>query len=69
MEADIKMASDMNDYFNKKKKSSGGSGGGNSGSGSGGGFKPPRPPKIDLNLGGGKAGIFYFIGAIVLFLI
>ncbi|MEA3373055.1 MAG: SPFH domain-containing protein [Campylobacterota bacterium] len=64
------MASDMNDYFNKKKKSSGGSGGGNSGGGSGGGgFKPPRPPKIDLNFGGGKAGIFYFIGAIILVLI
>ncbi len=81
MATDMKMASDMNDYFNKKKKSSGGSGGSGGGSGSGGsgggsgsggsggGFKPPRPPKIDLNLGGGKAGIFYFIGALVLFLI
>ena len=59
------MASDMNDYFNKKKGSSGGS---NNNSG-GGNFKPPRPPKIDFNFGGGKAGIFYFIGAIVLFLI
>jgi len=67
MGADIKMASDMNDYFNKKKKTTGG---GNSGGGSGGGnFKAPRPPKIDFNFGGGKAGIFYFIGAIVLFLI
>ncbi|RLA72842.1 MAG: prohibitin family protein [Epsilonproteobacteria bacterium] len=57
------MASDMNDYFNKKK---GGSGGSNN---SGGGFKPPKPPKIDLNFSGGKAGIFYFIGAIILVMI
>jgi len=57
------MATDMNDYFNKKK---GGSGGSNN---SGGGFKAPKPPKIDFNFGGGKAGIFYFIGAIVLVLI
>ncbi len=64
------MATDMNDYFNKKKKDSGGGSGGSGGSG-GGGFKPkaPRPPKIDLNFGGGKAGIVYFIGAIILFLI
>ena len=62
------MATDMNDYFNKKKKDAGGSGGGSGGNG--GGFKPraPRPPKIDLNFGGGKAGIIYFIGAILLFL-
>jgi len=66
MGENITMASDMNDYFNKKKGSSGG--GSNGGSG-GGNFKAPRPPKIDLNFGGGKAGIFYFIGAIVLFLI
>lgn len=72
MATDMKMASDMNDYFNKKKKSTGGSGGSGGGSGGGtggGGFKAPKPPKIDLNLGGGKAGIFYFIGAVVLFLI
>jgi regulator of protease activity HflC (stomatin/prohibitin superfamily) len=63
------MATDMNDYFNKKKKDSdntNGPTGGNSG-----GFKPraPRPPKIDLNFGGGKAGIIYFIGAVILFLV
>ncbi|MEA2111310.1 MAG: SPFH domain-containing protein [Campylobacterota bacterium] len=63
------MATDMNDYFNKKKKDTGGSGGGSGGNG--GGFKPkaPRPPKIDLNFGGGKAGIIYFIGAMILFLV
>ena len=57
------MATDMNDYF-KKKKGSGGGGGG-------GGFTPkaPRPPKIDFNFGGGKAGILYFVGAIIIFLV
>ncbi len=65
------MATDMNDYFNKKKKESGGSSGGSGNGGNGGGFKPkaPRPPKFDLNFGGGKAGIVYFIGAIILFLV
>jgi len=61
------MASDMNDYFNKKKredsnfgkKSSGGSGGGNG----------PQMPKIDFNFGGGKAGIVYFLAAIILLLV
>ena len=64
------MASDMNDYFNKKKsegnsgkKTTGGSGGGN-----GGGPKGPQMPNIDLNFGGGKAGIVYFLIAIVLML-
>lgn len=66
------MASDMNDYFNKKKsennsgfkKSTGGSGGGNSG-----GPKGPQMPEINLNMGGGKAGIVYFLIAIVLMLV
>ncbi len=64
------MASDMNDYFNKKKsennsgykKSSGGSGG------SGGGPKGPQMPNIDFNMGG-KAGLVYFLIAIVLMLV
>ena len=64
------MASDMNDYFNKKKsedksgfgkKSTGGSGGGNGGG--------PQMPKIDLNFGGGKAGLVYFLVAVVVMLI
>ena len=59
------MASDMNDYFNKKKGSSGNS----SDSGRGGDFKAPKPPKIDFNFGGGKAGLIYFIAAIVIFLV
>ena len=69
-EENILMASDMNDYFNKKKseggfgkKSTGGSGGGN------GGGKGPEFPKIDLNFGGGKAGLVYFLVAIVIMLV
>jgi regulator of protease activity HflC (stomatin/prohibitin superfamily) len=60
------MASDMNDYFNKKKsqnsdynKSTGNSGG------SGGGPKGPQMPNIEFNFGGGKAGVLYFIIAVV----
>ncbi|MBL0709282.1 MAG: prohibitin family protein [Sulfurimonas sp.] len=59
------MASDMNDYFNKKKSESGGFGKKSSG-GSGGG---PQLPKIDLNFGGGKAAIVYFIVALVIVLV
>ncbi|MCW8837661.1 MAG: SPFH domain-containing protein [Thiovulaceae bacterium] len=63
------MASDMNDYFNKKKSQGGGfGGGGNSGGGNGGG-KGPEMPKIDFNFGGGKAGMIYFLIAVVLLLI
>ena len=72
MKDSITMASDMNDYFNKKKsegsggfgkKSTGGSGGGN------GGGNGPQIPKIDLNFGGGKAGLVYFLVAIVIMLV
>jgi regulator of protease activity HflC (stomatin/prohibitin superfamily) len=56
------MASDMNDYFNKKKS-------GSSNSSNNNGFNVPKPPKIDFNFGGGKAGIIYFIGGILLLLI
>ncbi len=61
----ILMASDMNDYFNKKKSESGGFGKKSSG-GSGGG---PQMPKIDMNFGGGKAGIVYFLVAVVIMLV
>jgi len=64
------MASDMNDYFNKKKsenggfkKPSGGSSGGN------GGGKGPEMPKIDINFGGKGSGVIYFLIAIVLMLV
>ncbi|MCD6433797.1 MAG: prohibitin family protein [Sulfurimonas sp.] len=59
------MASDMNDYFNKKKSENGGFGKKSSG-GSGGG---PQFPKIDLNFGGGKAGMAYFLVAVVVLLV
>ncbi len=60
------MASDMNDYFNKKKSESGGFGK-KSSSNSGG--KGPELPKIDFNFGGGKAGLLYFIVAVVIMLV
>jgi len=57
------MASDMNDYFNKKKSESNGfkkpNGGGDS----------PKVPKVDMNFGGGKAGVFYVIVAIIIMLV
>ena len=55
-----KMATDMNDYFNKKKKSGGG----------GGGFPPkgPKAPNIDFNFRG--SGFVYFIvGLVVLMML
>jgi len=67
-EDNILMASDMNDYFNKKKSQGGGnSGGGNSGGGNGGG-QGPKMPNIDFNMGG-KSGIVYFMIAIALLLV
>ena len=56
------MASDMNDYFNKKKNQ-GGFGGGDSSP------KAPRPPKLDFNLGGGKSVLLYFIVGLALLLV
>ncbi len=64
------MASDMNDYFNKKKseggggkKNTGGSGGGN------GGGRGPEFPKINFNMNTPKAGVVYFIVAVVLMMV
>ncbi len=68
MNENIKMASDMNDYFNKKKSQGGGFGGGGN-SGGGGSGKGPEMPKMDLNFGGGKAGMIYFLIAVVLLLV
>lgn len=56
------MASDMNDYFNKKKNGGSNSGGDN-------GFNTPKMPKMDFNFGGKKAGILYFIAGIILLLV
>jgi regulator of protease activity HflC (stomatin/prohibitin superfamily) len=53
------MASDMNDYFNKKKKEEQ----------RGGGFQAPKPPKMDFNMNSQKAGMLWIIGGFVLLLI
>lgn len=63
----ITMASDMNDYFNKKKSEGGGFEKKSSSGGSGG--TPPQMPKIEFNFGGGKAGIAYFLVAIIVLLV
>ena len=62
--ADIKMAADMNDYFNKKKSQN--FGGGNN---TGGGGNIPNMPDMNFNMGGAKAGIVYAIIALVLLLV
>ena len=53
------MASDMNDYFNKKKNESQ----------RGGGFQAPKSPKIDFNMNSQKAGMLWLIGGFVLLLV
>lgn len=53
------MASDMNDYFQKKKSEN------QRNSDSGG----PKMPKFDFNMNSQKAGIFWLIGGVVLLLI
>jgi len=63
-EENILMASDMNDYFNKKKSE----GRSNSGGGNSDGPKGPQMPNFDFNMGG-KAGIIYFLIAIVVILV
>ncbi len=63
------MASDMNDYFNKKKSENGGFKKSSSGGGSSGGGGGPQMPKLDMNFGGGKAGIAYFIIAVIILLV
>jgi regulator of protease activity HflC (stomatin/prohibitin superfamily) len=61
------MASDMNDYFNKKKSENSGFGKKPNSDSEGGNI--PQMPKIDFNFGGGKAGLLYFVIAIVVLLI
>lgn len=58
----------MNDYFNKKKSESGGGFKKPSGGSGGGGPKGPQIPNIDFNVGG-KAGIVYFIIAVIVLLV
>ncbi len=56
------MAADMNDYFNKKRSESfGQNGGGNGGS--------SNMPNFNMNFGGAKAGIVYFVIGVVLLLL
>jgi regulator of protease activity HflC (stomatin/prohibitin superfamily) len=66
-EDNIIMASDMNDYFNKKKSEGSGSKKSTGGTG-GGGPKGPKMPNIDFNMGG-KSGIVYFIIAFVVLMV
>ncbi len=65
----IKMASDMNDYFNKKKSEDSNFGKKSTGGDSGGSGSGPQMPKIDFNFGGSKAGLVYFLIAMVIILI
>jgi len=65
MKDKILMASDMNDYFNKKKSESNNFKKSSNSSNN----KGPEIPNIDFNMGGGKAGAIYVIIAIVLILI
>ncbi len=60
--ADIKMAADMNDYFQKKRSQNFGGGNG------GGGGNTPNMPNMNFNFGGGKAGVLYAIIALVVLL-
>ncbi|MDD2828184.1 MAG: prohibitin family protein [Sulfuricurvum sp.] len=57
------MATDMNDYFNKKKNEEKKSAGNN------GGFNTPKPPKFDFNMNPQKTGFFWLIGGILLILL
>ncbi len=68
MQENIKMAADMNDYFNKKKSEGGGYKKSSNSSG-GGGPTGPQMPNMDFNMGGGKAAVIYFIIAVVVMLI
>jgi regulator of protease activity HflC (stomatin/prohibitin superfamily) len=53
------MASDMNDYFNKKKSESQ----------KGSGFQSPKPPKFDLDMNSQKMRMLWIIGGFILLLI
>jgi regulator of protease activity HflC (stomatin/prohibitin superfamily) len=68
MEDNIYMASDMNDYFNKKKSEGTSSKPTGGGSGGNGGGRGPELPKINLDFGG-KPGIVYFLIAVVVLLV
>jgi len=67
-EDNILMASDMNDYFNKKKSEGGGFKQSNSG-GNSGGSNGPQMPDVNFNFGGGKAALLYVLIGLVLVLV
>ncbi len=62
------MASDMNDYFNKKKSQSGGFKKPSSGSGGGNGDRPDMP-NVNINFGGKGSAFIYFLIAVILVLV
>ncbi len=62
------MASDMNDYFNKKKSEGGGYKQSNSG-GNSGGPSGPQMPNMNFNFGGGKAAFLYVLIGLVIVLV
>jgi len=68
MKGTITMASDMNDYFNKKKSENNSSYKKSTGS-NGSGNTPKGPDMPNVNLSGGKASIIYVILAIVFLMI
>jgi regulator of protease activity HflC (stomatin/prohibitin superfamily) len=61
------MASDMNDYFNKKKKEEGQST--PNSSGSNGGFKVPQPPKMDFSMSPKKMQILWLVAGFALIML
>jgi len=65
----ITMASDMNDYFNKKKSESGFNKNSSNSGGNSGGPSGPQMPNMNFNMGGGKATLLYFIIAVVVMLV
>jgi len=69
LKENILMASDMNDYFNKKKSEDGFKKNSSNSGGNGGGPKGPQMPDLNFNFGGGKAALMYFIIAAVLVLV
>lgn len=68
-EENVLMASDMNDYFNKKKSENGYKKTSSNSDGGGNTPKGPQMPEINFNFGGGKAGLLYFIIAVVVVLV
>jgi regulator of protease activity HflC (stomatin/prohibitin superfamily) len=69
LKENILMASDMNDYFNKKKSENGGGFNKGSSNSNNNGPKGPQMPNMNFNMSGGKAAIMYFVIALILVLV